>query len=260
MKILIAVLLGLVQGVTEFLPVSSSGHLMLIQQLLGYEAPLFFDIMLHVGSLCAVCAAFWPDIRELFTHPLGRTARLLVVATLPTVVVVALIKLIAGDAPFYGRYLYLGFLCTAVSLFILEKLPAGQKGFEDIGIKDAVVMGLFQGAGTLPGVSRSGITLFGARAASLERESGARFVFLMSIPAILGALVLDLPEVIQAGSIGVGWAEMAAGFIASAVSGYLAIKWLLRIVTSGSLKGFAWYTLCLGLLLLAGRFIWSWGL
>ena len=160
MKILIAVLLGLVQGVTEFLPVSSSGHLMLLQQCLGYEAPLFFDIMLHVGSLCAVCGVL-AGYKGAFYHPLGRTARLLVVATLPTVVVVALIKLIAGRRSLYGRYLYLGFLCTAVSLFILEKLPVGQKGFEDIGIKDAVVMGLFQGAGTLPGVSRSGITLSG---------------------------------------------------------------------------------------------------
>ncbi len=155
--------------------------------------------------------------------------------------------------------MYLGFLCTAVSLFILEKLPVGQKGFEDIGIKDAVVMGLFQGAGTLPGVSRSGITLFGARAASLERESGARFVFLMSIPAILGALVLDLPEVIQAGSIGVGWAEMAAGFIASAVSGYLAIKWLLRIVTPEALRALRGIRCVWACFLLAGRFIWSWG-
>ena len=94
MKILIAVLLGLIQGITEFLPVSSSGHLILFQKLLSYEAPLFFDIMLHVGSLCAVCAAFWPDIKDMFMHPLGRTVRLLVIATLPTVAIVLIIKLL----------------------------------------------------------------------------------------------------------------------------------------------------------------------
>lgn len=257
MKILIAVLLGLIQGITEFLPVSSSGHLILFQKLLSYEAPLFFDIMLHVGSLCAVCAAFWLDIKDMFMHPLGRTVWLLVIATLPTVAIVLIIKLLLGDAPFYGRYLYLGFLCTAAALFIFEKLPAGRKSFDDIKTRDAVIMGLFQGAGTLPGVSRSGITLFGAGAASLSRESGARFVFLMSIPAILGALVLDIPDVIQAGSIGVSWAEMAAGFISSAVSGYFAIKWLLKIITGKSLRGFAYYTLGLGVFLLVGRLMWG---
>lgn len=259
MKILFAVLLGIIQGVTEFLPVSSSGHLILFQELFGYEAPLFFDIMLHVGSLCAVCTVFWQDIKEVFCHPLGRTARLLIVATLPTVAVVLLIKLIAGDAPFYGRYLYLGFLCTAAALFIFEKLPRGQKSFEDLRARDAVVMGLFQGAGTLPGVSRSGITLFGAGAVSLDRESGARFAFLMSVPAILGALVLDIPQVIEAGSIGVGWLEMLAGFIASAAAGYFSIKWLLRVITGKSLRGFALYTLLLGLALLLARIIWGWG-
>ena len=120
-------------------------------------------------------------------------------------------------------------------------------------------MGLLQGAGTLPGVSRSGITLFGAGAVSLDRESGARFAFLMSVPAILGALVLDIPQVIEAGSIGVGWLEMLAGFIASAAAGYFSIKWLLRVITGKSLRGFAFYTLLLGLVLLLARIIWGWG-
>lgn len=255
MKILIAVLLGLIQGITEFLPVSSSGHLILFQELLSYEAPLFFNIMLHVGSLCAVCAAFWSDIKEIFRHPLGKTMRLLIIATLPTVGIVLLIKMILGDAPFYGRYLYLGFLCTAAALFIFEKLPSGQKSFNDIGARDAVIMGLFQGAGTLPGVSRSGITMFGAGVASLDRKSGARFVFLMSIPAILGALVLDIPDVIKAGSMEIGWLEMTAGFASSAIAGYFAIKWLLHIITGKSLRGFAYYTLGLGVFLLMGKII-----
>lgn len=258
MKIITAVLLGLIQGVTEFLPVSSSGHLILFQELFGYEAPLFFDIMLHTGSLCAVCAVFRKDIKELICHPLGRTAKLLITATLPTVAAVLFIKLTLGDAPFYGRYLYLGFLCTAAALFIFDRLPGGVKDFREITYKDAAVMGLFQGGGTLPGVSRSGITLLGGAASSLDRQSGARFAFLMSIPAILGAVVMDLPEVIKTGNIGVSVPEMAAGLAASAVSGYFSVKWLLKLITGRSLKPFAYYTLCLGLLLLAGRLFWGW--
>jgi undecaprenyl-diphosphatase len=269
MSISEAIFLGIVQGLTEFLPVSSSGHLVLFQKMLGISVPtLFFDTMLHCGTLVAVLVALREDVWSLIRRPFQLMSALLIMATAVTVAIALLFKDRIEEAFASGRWLGPSFLVTALVLFVSEYLsrrPGSSRNDAEMNWVDAVLIGAMQGIAIIPGVSRSGFTLAGALSRKLQRDLAARFSFLLSIPAILGALVLQLkdlfidshfekvnPAVSEGLVAGVGSAALIAGTLAAAVVGFGAVLLMLRIVRERSLTGFGVYTALLGLLILLG--------
>jgi undecaprenyl-diphosphatase len=264
MNILIAVVLGIVQGFGEFLPVSSSGHLVLLQKVFGIsEQTLFFDTMLHAGTLFAVVVVLWNDIVVILRRPIQPLTGFLLIATIPAVVA----ALVFGEQIEYafstGRFLGISFLITAVLLCVAELLSKrtsnakGHKKADEMNWLDALIIGIFQAIAIPPGISRSGATISGALSRKLDRDFAARFSFLLSIPAILGALVLNLKDLAKngeaaAGSIG---AEVIAGTFTAAIVGFFAVKLMLKIVREKSLFGFAVYTAVLGILILVDQFV-----
>jgi len=263
MSILTAVVLGVVQGLGEFLPVSSSGHLVLLQKVFGIsEQTLFFDTMLHVGTLFAVVVVLWNDIIAILRRPIQPLTGFLIIATIPAVVA----ALVFGDQIEYifntGKFLGVCFLITAVLLCAAEFLSRriskadGYKKREKMNWIDALIIGIFQAIAIPPGISRSGATISGALSRRLDRDFAARFSFLLSIPVILGALVLNLKDLAKgrgaAGGLGV---EVIAGTLTAAIVGFFAVKLMLKIVREKSLFGFAVYTAILGALILLDQFV-----
>ncbi|MBE5797747.1 MAG: undecaprenyl-diphosphate phosphatase [Clostridiales bacterium] len=249
-----AALLGLVQGIGEFLPISSSGHLLLGRMVLGLNidqtsgAYHMLDILLHVGTLIPVLIVFWKDWWEILKNPFkSKTLLLLFIASLPTLVV----KFIFDDfidGANTGWFLGVSFLMTAVFLLVAEQVSAKKKQRADKpGFLHAIVMGCMQGIALLPGVSRSGSTLAGGLLSGLERKSAAKFSFMMSAPAIAGALLLEGKDAIEN-----GWFRdlqvlpTLLGVVVAGVSGYLAIRFMLKLISRVSLNWFALYVAILG--------------
>lgn len=259
MKILEGIVLGLIQGLTEFLPVSSSGHLVLFQNLFGIEeATQAFSILLHMATLIAVFVYYWKDIWALIRHPFQRTTALLIAGTLPTVVI-ALLFNDTFDAIFgQGKFIGFNFLFTGVVLLYADSRRGGRKRIRNMSIFDALVVGTMQGVAILPAVSRSGMTISTCLARGMNRDDAARFSFLLSIPAILGAMTLTVKDMLT-GEVAlvetVGVAPMAAGFVAAAVSGYFAIRFMVDIIKKGRLKWFSVYVFVLGAVLILDQFV-----
>jgi undecaprenyl-diphosphatase len=261
MNIFESIILGAVQGLTEFLPVSSSGHLVLLQKILGIDEPtLLFDTMLHVGTVIAVFAVLWQDVWKLLKKPIQKMTGLLILATIPTVIVALLFNDFIEEAFYSARYLGFSFLITAIALVvsnILSKRSGELRNETKMTWIDALIIGIMQALAIIPAVSRSGMTLSGALSRKLDRELAARFSFLMSIPAILGALVFQLKDVIGAESnieTGIGIFPMMAGVLTAAIVGFLAIRFMLKIVKERSLIGFAVYVTMLGVLIIIDQF------
>lgn len=247
MSVLQSVILGIVQGLTEFLPVSSSGHLLLFGKLLGVESqPLVFDIILHVGTLSAVVIVFHKDIWNMLRHPLSKPVRLLVLATIPAVIFTLLFNKFV-EASFEGTFLGFGFILTAVILFFADRKETFRpRKFSHMGASDALIMGGMQAVAILPGVSRSGSTIAGGLFAGLDRQLAARFGFLMSIPAILGSLVFKFKDFMELGSGDIGTLAIVLGLLAALVTGIFAIKFMMKMVAEKKLSVFAIYVLILG--------------
>jgi undecaprenyl-diphosphatase len=263
MHIVESIILGAIQGLTEFLPVSSSGHLVLFQKILGISVPvLFFDTLLHGGTLIAVLVVLRDDIWSILRRPLQPLTAYLILGTLPAVLV-ALVFDDAIEAAFEsGAFLGFAFLVTSLFLALAEILSKRttsprQKG--EMTWQDSLIIGIFQAIAIVPGVSRSGSTLSASLGRGLDRNFAARFSFLLSIPAILGALVLQIKDLAgPAGDIGIGELgvlPMLAGTLSAAVVGFFAITIMLKLVRERSLWGFAVYTGFLGLLVLIDRYL-----
>lgn len=270
-----AIILGLVQGLAEFLPISSSGHLALLQHFFGVngDSALLFTVLLHVGTLVSVFICYWSDIvglaRELvFTvvdivkgrgprissNPERKLLFLILVATIPT----GIIGIVFKDA-FESLYTNIiaigcGLIFTGIILKVADKMGNGKKQEMRTNYRNAIFTGIMQGIAIAPGISRSGSTLFGSLFTGLERSFAVRFAFLISIPSILGSLVLELPDAVKAGTAGMAMGPIIVGMIVAAVSGFVAIKWMIRIVTSKRLSGFSYYVWALG------AFVIIWGL
>ena len=273
MTIWIAMLLGLVQGIAEFLPVSSSGHLLLLQKMFGItDGAMFFTVMLHLATLVAVFVVYWPTLIELIKKPFQKTVGLLIIATVPAVIIALLSKMIAPVEAFFdaadaGQYLGFGFLLTAILLFISdhvrhtqldengERVEKKGKKLKNMQVKDALIIGCMQGVGVLPGVSRSGSTISGALFAGLNRKTAADFSFLMSIPAIIGGAVFEIPDAIQNGIGGMHWTTIVAGMLVAGITGYFAIKVMINAIKKKKLVGFVVYTAILGTLVLVDQFV-----
>ena len=254
MSILEAAFLGLVQGLAEFLPISSSGHLNLMQALFGVEVEhqLLFNILLHVGTLAAVAIVFWKDWLHMVLHPIkDRTLLLLFVASLP-----ALAAKILFDGPLdyvetHNDFLGVCFLLTALMLLLTQVFSSrrGRKEKDSVGVKEALSMGALQAVGMLPGVSRSGSTIFGGVCAGLKRETAAKFSFMMSAPAIVAGLLSEGMDVIEQGvNIGSDLPAILVGMLVAFVSGYLSIRFFLKLISKATLNGFALYMAIIGLI------------
>lgn len=266
-----AILLGIIQGLAEFLPISSSGHLSVFQNFLGLanvEAEnLFFDVLLHLGTLAAVFVAYWSEIKalvlEFFTMigmrklPRGqkpdrlsrRMILFIIVATLPLFAVLPIKDKVEG---LYGNTFFIGFafLLTGTLLFLSDRMNRGGKNLRTATIVDILLVGVGQAIAVVPGLSRSGTTISCGMARGFDREFAVKFSFLMSIPAVLGANLLSLVDAIQTG---IDWSLMPmylAGVITAAVSGYLAIRLLKYITQRGSFGAFCYYCWGAGLVTL----------
>lgn len=255
MNVFQALILGIVQGLCEFLPISSSGHLLLFEKLLHVEqAGLLMSVLLHVGTLVAVLIVLREDVWALLRHPLQPKVGMLIVATLPAVAAALLFDF---DDAFSGKFLGWSFLITSAMLFFTSWLTyrRGRRyaSRENVGWVDALVMGFMQAFAILPGVSRSGSTLVGGLVRGVEREQAARFAFLMSVPAILGSLVLEVVDILKGAPVQVEPLPIAVGMIAAALCGVFAIRLMLWVVKKAKLHIFAAYTLTLGILVLVDQ-------
>lgn len=253
MSIFKAIILGFVQGLTEFLPVSSSGHLTLFQQIFGIEEPtLGFDVFLHVATLIPVIFVFWGDIWALLKKPFQKTTYLLIVGILPLVVIALFFKDFI-DAFFQnGMFLGVNFLITGLILMLADSRKGGTKRVEDMSYTDALLVGTMQGFAVLPAISRSGSTICGSLFCGLTRSDAARFSFLLSIPAIVGSFVFELKDVILGDAVffSLGFVPMMAGFFAAMLSGFFAIKVMLRVINNNKLSVFAYYVVAIGVLVI----------
>ncbi|MDR1600456.1 MAG: undecaprenyl-diphosphate phosphatase [Oscillospiraceae bacterium] len=253
-----AVVLGVLQGLAEFLPISSSGHLQIGQALMGIKSagPLL-DILMHVGTLGAVLIVFWPDLLSMISHPLrDPRLRLLALASVPAVLAALLFDDQINALFTSGRYMWICFMATTALLFAGEAL-AGlrvKRADGEVGVKHALAMGVMQALAIPPGVSRSGSTIVGGLVSGLNREEAARFSFLMSAVAIVGSLVFSLKDLLGPDAIEfTHWTIPAAGMLAALVTGYVAIRWMLDLIRRKSLRPFGWYTLAVGVILLVDQ-------
>lgn len=269
MTYLSSFLLGLVQGLAEFLPISSSGHLSIAQNLLGLntEIPEFFDVLLHLGTLVAVFVAYWRDICDMVAElihgvgdlvhgttprqvpPARRLILLIIVGTLPLFILLPIhkqVQALSNNMVFIGAAL----VVTGFLLFACDLVRKGKKTERTATIADVLVVGLGQAIATMPGISRSGMTIATGCVMGFERKFAVRFSFLLSIPAVLGANILSLKDALDAGII---WAEVpmsVVGVVTAAVVGYACIRLLRLVAEKGRFGAFAYYCWAVGLLTL----------
>ena len=276
MSLLSAILLGLVQGITEFLPISSSGHLAIAEQLLSFtgasNVPGFFDVLLHLGTLFAVFVAYWQDIKDMVVEffcgvrdiarhstptpvpPARRMILLIILATLPLFVILPVkekVEGLAGNLTFVA----LALIATGCLLYASDRVPKGRKTAKNATLIDALAVGIGQAIATCPGISRSGTTITVGCFMGFERSFAVRFSFLMSIPAILGANILSLKDALEGSII---WADVPVylvGVVVAAASGYACIRLLKMIAEKGRFGAFAYYCWAVGLVTLILNFL-----
>ena len=257
MNVFQAMLLGLVQGVTEFLPVSSSGHLILVRELLGLENQcLLFDVLLHLGSLGAVVIALRKELLGLFRPPFKKLGMLLL-ATVPAAILGFLLSDTIEGVFGSGRWLFVTFALTAVLLIITETVSKRRKFPRSLGVKQSAFMGVMQAVALLPGLSRSGSTVFGGIVSGGDREEVAKFSFMMSVPVILGSAAVGLiGAATGTGSLEltVGWWETLCGAVAAFVSGFASVKLMTKVVVRAKYKPLVFYLIGLGILSLVMNF------
>lgn len=271
MDIFQGIIIGIVQGLTEFLPVSSSAHLVFIQKLLGVESSLAFDTFLHLGTLIAVLWFFRWDIYKMLKSwwlslgdllkgrfkegfnedPYKRLAWYVILATIPVGIVGVLFE-DSVDALFSGALYVPAFFLfvTGTILYLSQRMASGNVNLNNITKKEALWMGLGQACAILPGLSRSGTTIAAGLTIGLDKEFAAKFSFILSIPAILGAFILQAKDIGSA--LDVNFLPVFLGFIASIIAGYLAIKWMLDLIKNRSLDIFAYYCWVVGIVVFMG--------
>ena len=256
MTALQALILGIVQGFAEFLPISSSGHLALGSVLFGLEDTMLFHVIVHVGTLIPVVIVFRKDIWELMRRPFQKKTLLLVIATIPAAAVGALFASRIESAFSSLTFIAFGFVITGIALMVSDRIRKNKKTQEEMGVTDAALIGVAQAVAVFPGVSRSGATIVMALGRGINREAAAKFSFLMSIPIILGALAYHLWEVVRnPDAVYINYTTLSIGFVTSAITGYLAIRLLLAAVKKAKLSYFAYYVLALATAITIGQFV-----
>lgn len=290
MTLLQSIVMGLIQGLTEFLPVSSSGHLAIFKILFGVETDtgILFDILLHVGTLIAVFVVYYKDIarliiefirivadglfnlkvlvfrilkkeegayRRIIVNSYRKFVLLIIVATIPT----GIIGYLGADlVSICSEFLIIPGIClliTAVLLFVSDRIPDGTKRPKQVTFTNAFVIGICQGLATMPGISRSGTTITACVISGFDRKFAVKYSFILSIPAILGALVLQLKDI---GTVTFAAGELRnylIGMIVAAVVGYICMKTLLVIVKKKKFTYFGFYCVAAGIVAIAGSFL-----
>lgn len=264
-----AIILGLVQGITEFLPISSSGHLSILNNLFDLtstdDGHLLFDVLMHLGTLAAVFVCYWQDIVRMFNEVLGlinvgplagqrqrhypgaRTFIMIVFATLPLVLILPVHKMIE-TLYYHNVFIGIALVLTGCMLFVADRMKPGTKSAGGMTISDALIIGLCQCVATIPGLSRSGTTITAGIATGLEREFAVKFSFLLSIPAVLGANIVTLIDAFQQGVDIANVPAYLLGMVAAMLSGIGAISLVKRIAAKGKFGGFAYYCWVMGVL------------
>jgi undecaprenyl-diphosphatase len=259
MSLFQALILGIVQGLTEYIPVSSSGHLVLVPWLLGWpDAPFTFEVLVQWGTLVGVFIYFWRDILEITQgviqglikgQPMGtfeaKLGWLVALATFPAVLFGLLFKDFFES--FFSAPIYVGILLglSAIILVVAERFGSRQRELESVGWLDAIIIGFWQVLALVPGVSRSGATISGGMLRGFDRLAAARFSFLMSVPALSGAGVVAMKDLLESGKLMDELPALTVGFVAAAISGYFCIRWLLGYLQGHSLYAFAAYRVVL---------------
>ena len=243
MNLFEAIILGIIQGLAEFLPVSSSGHLMVFHELLGIESNdnLTFIVVLNLGTLLPLLYIFRQDILDLLKHPLQKTVRLLVIATVPIVVATLLFGDFVESLFQSTQFLAFGFLATGIVLILTDKINNNKKEMKEITYVDSIVVGLTQALAIFPGLSRSGSTLSALPFRGVTREDAVKFSFLMSVPAAFGALAFRIIRMLT-GHIALtdlNFTNLIVGFLAALISGYVSINVMMKLIKTAKLKYFA---------------------
>lgn len=280
MTYITSILMGILQGVAEFLPISSSGHLALFQHFFGAEnyeeTQMFFTVLLHLGTLLSVFVYYWRDvlalirefflgIRDICSHdeererqappPARRLVLLIIVATLPLFLILP-VKDAVEAAMNNATFVSLALLATGLILFFSDRMAKGRKTEKSATILDAVLVGFAQALGTLPGISRSGTTISAGLLRGFNRTFAVRFSFLMSMPAVLGANILTLKDAIEAGGVDLELLPVyLVGMVTAAVVGWLAIRLVNLLASKGKFGAFAWYCWIVGGVSLVAGFL-----
>lgn len=248
MNIFEAITLGIVQGLCEFIPVSSSGHLMLFRQIFGIEGEfLLFDVTMHLATLIAVCIHFRKEILKLITTERKKLWYLIISSSFAVATGLA-VKILAPTLVSDARYLPFNFIVCALMLAIAQIIAKNQRKTKPFNYKTAISMGLMQAVGVFPGISRSGSTITGGIIANADKNEVASFSFLMSIPIILGSFLLESVSVITEGAVVVGFMPTIAGFLASFLSGLFAIKFMLKVIRKANFMPFSVYLIIIGII------------
>ena len=261
-----AILLGLVQGIAEFLPISSSGHLSILQNLFHMSTTenghLFFDVLLHLGTLISICIVYWRDIvamvREVFAFfrntrlpaaqrqqelPAARMVLMIILATLPLFLILPINDKVE-QLYYHTFFIGLMLILTGFLLFVADKMPKGTRTEKNMRVRDALIIGVCQAVATIPGLSRSGTTIAAGMATGLDRSFAVRFSFLMSLPAVLGANILSLAKAAKAAKAGIDVSLLPAyliGMLVAMVSGIAAIGLVKRLTSKGRFGAFSYY-------------------
>lgn len=253
-----AIILGIVQGISEFLPISSSAHLVLVPMIFNWKIPadqIFpFDVLVQLGTLCAVILYFWKDIIRMvkafiaglrshkpFSEPESRLAWWIILATVPAGVIGMLLKDVVEAA--FGSPIAsaLFLLATALLLWLTEQYSNPKRVLNQVTWIDALIIGLGQALAIFPGVSRSGATISAGMLRGIKREDAGHFSFLMSIPIMAAAGLLGVKDLLAVENLSAFLPVMAVGFVTAGVVGYISIRWLMKILQTHSMKIFAYY-------------------
>ena len=251
MEIWQAIVLGAVQGFAEFLPISSSGHLLLLQYWFGIqENVLFYSVMLHIGTLIPVIVVLWKEIIGLFKRPFNKFWYL-VLATIPAGVVGVILSLVVDMDALFLEHIWLlaiTFVLTAGAMFFSDRRAKKVEMLNPINAKTAFIMGCGQMVGTISGISRSGSTITAASIAKVEKGQSASFTFLMSIPIIIAAACLESVKIVKAGTIGsVEVLPLILGMLTAMITGYIAITFMLKLIKKANFKWFSLYLVLLAI-------------
>lgn len=280
MNYLFSIAMGFLQGVAEFLPISSSGHLTLFQYFFSpeqnpEELDMLFTILLHFGTLISVCVYYWRDVvdmirefflglADLFSRRGGHTGRppearrlvlMIIVATLPLFAVL-LVKDVVDAAFSNVTFVSAALIATGFLLFFSDRMARGRKNARSATMVDALLVGCAQAVGTLPGISRAGITISAGMLRGFDRTFAVRFSFLMSLPAVLGANILEVADAVQAGGVDTSRLPMyLVGMVVSGVVGYFAIRLVNLLANKGKFGAFAYYCWAVGIVSLVASFL-----
>jgi undecaprenyl-diphosphatase len=263
-EILKSIVLGVIQGIAEFIPVSSSGHLLILRKLMDFGNTNFIDVVMHIPTLLVVFIVFRKTIARLFIsliRPVGLILRkqtldqdtktdlrlilIIITATIPTVILGVLFDQIEGIFEANPRYVSILFLITGIILIITRYLAKGEKDYNTIGIKEGIITGIAQGIGVLPGISRSGITVAGSRFCGIKQEKAGEFAFLVGIPAFLGAFIYKLKDPVV---MDISLPALAAGLAVCFIVGLISLLILLKLIRTGKFYLFSLYLIPAGIL------------